>query len=235
MKQRSVIQSLNWAVDGLVYALRTQRNMRIHFVAAFFVILASLFFRLERWELIAILFAITLVIGSELVNTAVEKTIDLVVEDDEHEFARFAKDMAAAAVLISAATALFVGYLVFFKRINPGTMRVLTVVAGSPPYLTGIALMLAFGIAVVLKVVIGEGTVFRGGWPSAHGALAGALFATIAFLSQDFLVATLALFLAGLVLQARVEYEVHSWFEVLSGGALGVLTTTLLFQFFYFQ
>ena len=232
--QKTLSQSFNYAVEGLTHALKTQRNMKIHFAAAFAVLVIALFLRVSRLEIIALLFAIAFVIAAELFNTAIEVTVDLAVGDNEQELARIAKDVAAAGVLVAAATSVFVGFLVFFKRANPATLRLVTAISQSPEYLSGIAVMLVFGASLVLKVIIGEGTPARGGWPSMHSAVAGSLFTSITIISRNFLIGTLAFLLALLVMQSRVEKEIHTFFEVVSGALLGIFGTVLLFQLFYF-
>ncbi len=232
--QRTLSQSFNWAIEGLSFSLKTQRNMRIHFAAAAVVILGTLFFKLQLFEVLAVLFAIAMVITAELLNTAIEVAVDIAVGDNKKGLAKVAKDTAAAAVLVASANALFVGILVFFKKVNPATVKVMRIIAQSPEYLSIIALLIVFGITVVLKVVVGEGTPARGGWPSIHAALGGSLFTAISIISKNFLVGTLAFMLASLVFQARVEKEIHTWFEVVSGALLGIIVTILLFQLFYF-
>lgn len=232
--RKTLAQSFNYAVEGITHALRTQRNMKVHFGAAAAVLLAALFFRVSRVEIIALLFAIAFVIVAELLNTAIEVAVDLAAGDNEHELARIAKDVAAGAVLVAAANSVFVGFLVFFKRVNPATLRLVTAISQSPEYLSGIAVILVFGASLALKVIVGEGTPAAGGWPSMHSAIAGSLFTSITIVSRNFLVGTLAFLLALLVMQARVERRIHSVFEVVSGALLGVFGTVLLFQLFYF-
>ena len=77
MRSRNLLWSFNYAVEGIVYALRTQRNMRLHAVAATAVLFAALFFRISALELVAIVFAIGLVICAELINTAIEAAVDI--------------------------------------------------------------------------------------------------------------------------------------------------------------
>lgn len=232
--QRTISESFNWAIEGLAFTLKTQKNMRFHFAAAFAVLVASLFFNLSRLELVAVLFAITIVIITELLNTAVEVAVDLAVGEDKSDLAKMAKDVAAAAVLVAAMNAVFVAFIIFFKRINPMTVKLIEVISYSPEYLSGIAAMIVFGASLALKVIIGEGTPARGGWPSVHSAMAGSLFSSITIVSKNLLVGTLAFLLALLVFQARVEKEIHTWFEVVSGAILGITITVLLFQIFYF-
>lgn len=115
-KARSFLQSFYFAIEGMLYALRTQRNMRIHFSAALLVILAAPFFELTPVELMLLFFAISLVITSEMFNTALEAAVDLVT-DEYRELARIAKNVAAGAVLISAINAIIVGCFLFIAKL----------------------------------------------------------------------------------------------------------------------
>ena len=130
---KGLIRSFRFALDGLAYALVTQRNMRIHFAAAFAVIALCTLIRVSTFETLAALFSIALVIALELVNTAVEHIVDLVT-DRYHPAARAAKDVAAAAVFIAAANAVTVAYLIFFDKLNPVRWRPLATLV-RPPYL----------------------------------------------------------------------------------------------------
>src|SRR5450759_2180372 len=117
MYRRSTLKSFTFAFEGIVYVLRTQRNMKIHFAVAFLVMGGSLFFDLSRTELIALMMSITFVLVAEMVNTAVEAAIDTFGTAFD-PMAKIAKDVAAGAVLISATNALAVAYLIFFDRIT---------------------------------------------------------------------------------------------------------------------
>lgn len=112
MKSRSLIESFNYAVSGIIYTLKTEKNMRIHFIIATIVIILSLFFDFTRLELLILFFSIALVLIAEMINTAIERTVDLITED-YHPLARLAKDIAAGGVLIAALNSLIVGYLLF--------------------------------------------------------------------------------------------------------------------------
>jgi diacylglycerol kinase (ATP) len=232
--QRSLLESFNWAIEGLSFGVRTQRNLKLHFLAATLAVLLTLALGLEKWEIVAVLIVIGMVITAELFNTAIEVAVDLATDGKYKELAKIAKDVAAAGVLVAASTSVFVGYLIFFKRLNRLSLSLIQRLVQMPEYLTGIALFLVVTVAIVFKVVIGEGTPGRGGWPSIHAALAGSLFTSITILSKNFLISSLSLILALLVLQARVEKAIHTTFEVVSGFLLGIFLTLFLFQLFYF-
>lgn len=113
-----IYASFRHALDGLAYALVTQRNMRIHFLAAFIVVLLCTVTQVDVMETITALFSIALVIALELVNTAIEHVVDLVTKDF-HPYAKIAKDVAAAAVFVAAANAVAVAYMIFYDKLDP--------------------------------------------------------------------------------------------------------------------
>ncbi|NLY44282.1 MAG: diacylglycerol kinase [Clostridiaceae bacterium] len=117
MKSRNIFYSFKYAISGIIYAFRTQRNLKIHFLAAAGVLLVSPFFHFSKVELLLLSFTITLVIVCELFNTAIEIVVDMVAKK-YHPLAKIAKDVAAGAVLVSAINALVVAYFLFISRME---------------------------------------------------------------------------------------------------------------------
>ncbi|MDI6712302.1 MAG: diacylglycerol kinase [Anaerosomatales bacterium] len=229
MRSRSIIWSFNHAIDGLVYAIRTQRNMRIHVATGAAVLAASLFFRVGRAEFLAVLLTVGLVIAAELVNTAVEATVD-VATDGYDPVAKVAKDVAAAAVFVTAVVAMVVGYVVFFGRLTDTAHTLIVRVREAPSHVTVVALGLTAFIVLVLKALSGhEGTWMRGGWPSGHVALASGAATAIAFITGSGAAWVIGLFVAGLVAQSRVESEAHTVWQAVWGGIVGIVVTSAVF------
>jgi diacylglycerol kinase len=106
-----LLDSLRHARDGFAFTLRYERNMRIHTSIAVIIMVFALFIYVSAIELLLMLLAITLVIVSELLNTAIEKTLDLAMPE-QHPLAKAAKDCAAAAVLVCALFAIAVGIII---------------------------------------------------------------------------------------------------------------------------
>jgi len=232
VRSRSLLWSFDYAIQGIVYTLRTQRNMRIHSVAAIVVLVSALVAGVGRLEMIALLFAIGFVLVTELTNTAIEAAVDLHVDRfDPH--AKIAKDVAAGAVLVSSVVALGVGYMVFHERMAAVVDQGLLLAKRSPVHLTLIALGLTALLVVGVKAMTRADSFMRGGWPSGHTALAASAATTIAYLTQSAAAAVLALFIAALVAQSRVESEAHTLPQVGLGALLGVLVTTAVFQVFF--
>jgi diacylglycerol kinase (ATP) len=232
LKGRKLLDSFNYAIAGVIHALRTQRNMKVHFAMAIAVMGFSLFAGLNRLELLVLFLTITLVLVTEMINTSIESAIDLMV-CTYHPLAKIAKNVAAGAVLISAVNALVVAYVLFFDKLNPLTLLVLKRVRQSPVHITFISLLLAVLTVIVVKALKGEGTPLRGGMPSGHAAAAFSVVTAVAFISGDMLVTTLTLLLGLLVVQSRIETRIHNTFETIIGAVLGVIITVLIFQLFF--
>jgi len=221
--------AFNYAFQGIVYATRTQRNMRVHLVAGALALFATLYLRLERAYVALVVIAIALVLAAELVNTAVEAIVDLMTVA-HHPLAKIAKDAAAGAVLVASLAALVVGYLAFYEGVTAAGASVSVAVATVPRNLVLVVLAIT-AIGTVLAKAFGgkHGTPLQGGAVSGHAALAFAVATLIALLGQNLLLALLALFLAFLVSQSRVEGGIHSLREVFLGGAIGAGVSLALF------
>jgi diacylglycerol kinase (ATP) len=229
----SVLDSFNYAFEGIIHVLRTQRNMRIHFLAAGTVLVAAIAIGVTRLELIALMISIAFVLIAEMINTAIEGAVDVSTTSFDPN-AKLAKDIAAGAVLIATVNAVVIGYLVFSEAVQDRSSRLLDRIADAPAKLTLIALVLTVLIVISTKALTQRGTPLRGGLPSGHAALAfaGWMALTLFVDQQRFLVSSIGLVLALLVAQTRVESGIHSGLEVLYGGVLGALTTLVLFQAF---
>jgi len=233
--RQSIFDSFNNATEGVIHTLRTQRNLWIHFAIAAGVLVAAVAFGVSKIELMVLLLAITFVLVAELVNTAIEATVDVATTSFD-PMAKLAKDIAAGAVLIATLNAVAVGYLVFSGAVADRSSRFLDRLSDARAELTLVALALTVILVIAVKAWTGRGTPLRGGLPSGHAAVAfaGWMAATLVLddTSHRFLISSLTFIMALLVAQTRVETGVHSATEVASGAALGALTTLFLFQAF---
>jgi diacylglycerol kinase (ATP) len=231
----SLFRSFEHAAEGIVHALRTQRNLSFHFAIAAAVLVAAIGFGATKLELMALLLAITFVLVAELVNTAIEAAVD-VASTAFDPMAKLAKDIAAGAVLLASLNAVAVGYLVFSGDIRNRSSRFLNRLSDAPAELTLVALVLTVIVVIAIKAYTGRGTPLRGGLPSGHAAVAFAGWMAVTLIldgSQNrFLISSLTLIMALLVAQTRVETGVHSATEVASGAAVGTLVTLFFFQVF---
>jgi diacylglycerol kinase (ATP) len=233
-RARTLLESFNFAVEGIIHVLRTQRNMRIHFLAAVGVLIAGLAIGISKLELIALLLAIAFVFITEMINSALEQAIDVATTSFD-PLAKLAKDIAAGAVLIATVNAIAIGYLVFSGEIADRSSRLLERLRDAPAQLTLIALVVTVIAVIAAKAYTGRGRPLRGGLPSGHAAVAfaGWMAATLVIgNSHRFLISSLTFIMALLVAQTRVEAGIHSALEVTYGGFLGAVVTLAVFQLF---
>ncbi|MGV8027357.1 MAG: diacylglycerol kinase family protein [Anaerolineaceae bacterium] len=112
----TVRESFQFAFEGFRYAIQTQRNLRFQLAAAVLVITISTFLPMQLFEWAILFVLIALVIAGEILNTAIEKSIDLIVKD-YNPLAKTIKDLSAAAVLFIAFTAVIVGLFIYLPKI----------------------------------------------------------------------------------------------------------------------
>jgi diacylglycerol kinase (ATP) len=230
----TIFDSFNYAFEGIIHVLRTQRNLRIHFAIAVLVLVLALVVNVTKLELIVLLIAIAFVLIAEMLNTAIEAAIDIATTSFD-PMAKLAKDIAAGAVLIASVNALAVGYLVFSNKIADRSSSLLERLRQAPAELTLVALVLTVILVIATKAYTGRGTPLRGGIPSGHAAVAFAAWMAATYVADAkhrFLISSLALIIAFLVAQTRVESGVHSALEVTYGALMGALVTLVVFQVF---
>jgi diacylglycerol kinase (ATP) len=235
-RRPNLLQSFNWAFDGIVHALRGERNMWIHFGAAVAVLIAALFFNLSRLEVIALFVAISFVLITEMLNTSIEQIVDLVTDELDPR-AKIAKDVAAGAVLVATVNALAVAYLVFYDKLTGVPYTVLRKLRTSPVDLAVLALVLVILVAVIVKALTRRGTAFHGGMPSVHAAVAFAGWVAVTVFGTQTAyalpISAIGLVMAVLVAQSRVQAGIHSTLEVAVGALLGVGIGLLVFRLWY--
>ncbi|MCT4786659.1 diacylglycerol kinase family protein [Exiguobacterium aestuarii] len=104
------------ACEGILHAIRTERNMRIHLIAALLVFAVAIWLQTTKLENLVLLAWVTLVISLELMNTAIERAVNLVTQE-VHPLAKQAKDVAAGAVLVASIGAAVTALIIFGPRL----------------------------------------------------------------------------------------------------------------------
>jgi len=230
MKKQNIIQSFNSAIEGFIYVLKTQRNMRLHFLIAILALLLGIYLNLEKLEALLLLVTICFVLLAEMMNTAIEMNIDL-ISDNYNPMARIIKDIAAGCVLVASLNAFIVGYFLFLSRpwgiyIESGIDKI----KSSPWHITLIILISVLSLAILGKALFHRGTPLRGGMPSGHAAVAFSIWTIISFLTANHIAVILTFVLAFLVARSRLSGGVHTFWEVVAGSILGALVPILIFQ-----
>lgn len=218
-------RSLRYAYEGVKYSLSTQPNMKIHFFAAFAVLISAVFFRLSGTDVLFILLAITLVIVTELLNTAVEKTVDLAMPE-HHPFAKIAKDTAAAAVLVSAVFAVIVGCAVFYRPVERLLHAVQRESSGITAETVWIYLLLVLLTVIVAETRFGRTVFLR---PSLLSSVIVSMATLITLSVNKLLPALLSYTMAALCLYILYRRKTRTIPGLLFGAVVGVVITFLTY------
>ena len=232
-ERKSVLRSFRYAWDGVLFVFITQRHMRAHAVVIPLVLLGGWGLGVDSSDLLQLLVAMSLVLITEMVNTALEMVVDMIV-DSYNPHAKTIKDIAAGAVLVASVYALAVAGVVFFN--SERLRQVLRSLPYPPrPDRMGAMVLVVLGM-IALGLIIGyvkyrtrRGAFWRGGVISGHTALGFLIATSIAILTRDLAVALLAVALAVLISQSRLQARIHSPLEIILGALMGMVVAVLLF------
>lgn len=115
-KNKKLINSFKCAIQGIIQAMKTERNVKIHITIMILVIISGIVFKIAKQEWITCIILFGLVISLELVNSAIETTVDIAMPEI-NEKAKNAKDIAAGAVLVSSISSAIIGLTIFIPKI----------------------------------------------------------------------------------------------------------------------
>ena len=229
MEKRTFLESLNDAVDGFIHVAKNERNMRIHFLIGFLVLLLGIVLGISRIEWIVLCVTISLVFIAEMVNTVIEDVIDF-IEKSFHPDVRLIKDMAAGFVLISGINAVIVGFLIFSNYWSWPLELAVFHIRYSSWHITFFSLLVVIALVIGAKVYFHRGTPLKGGVVSGHAAVAFSLWTAVLFTQPNIFVIAATFFLALLVAQSRLRAKIHTVGEIATGAVLGFLVTALFFK-----
>ncbi|MBM7660797.1 undecaprenol kinase [Bacillus mesophilus] len=111
-----LIRSFKYASAGILHAFKSEQNIRIHTISVVVIFGIAVILDANRWEWMILLILVGGIISLELINTAIERTIDLVTNKEIHPLAKQAKDVAAGAVLIFAVISVIIGIIIFYDN-----------------------------------------------------------------------------------------------------------------------
>lgn len=241
LKNDNFIEACNNAVNGIIYAATTQRNIRIQLVLAVIIMMLSLFYGLNTTEFLCLVFAVFMVIFAEMINTAIETVVDLFV-DVYHPKAKIAKDVAAGAVVLAACNALVVGYFIFFNKENIKAISdsIFNNMVKSPTHLAFAAILLVIIAVIAIKASCSRkkqrGELIKEGFvPSGQTAIAFAALTAIWINSRDIITFSLALVLSVLIAGNRLYNNARTKAEVAFGACMGILIVILVYGLTIFK
>lgn len=116
MNIKKLVKSFKYAFTGIKDGIKSEQNMKIHFLAMFIVIIGGIIFEISKSEWIVCVILFGLVIASELFNTAIENIVDLITKE-KNEKARLIKDVSAGAVLVISISSAISGLIIFVPKV----------------------------------------------------------------------------------------------------------------------
>lgn len=115
-RQKRLFNSFKYAFNGFKSAFKTEQNLEIHILISIVVVIMGFIFKISLIEWCICLSLFALVIGAELMNTALEHTVDL-LEPHYNESAKIVKDTSASFVLVFAILSVIIGSIIFIPKI----------------------------------------------------------------------------------------------------------------------
>lgn len=231
LKNSNFLDACQNALEGIIYAITTQSNIKKQLIIAVAVMLISLFFDLTRAEFLCLMFTVVLVIIAEMINTAIETVVDLYT-DLYHPKAKIAKDVGAGAVVIAAINAIIVAYFLFFEKISTIGLKLIDEVVNSPVHLAFVAILLTVIVIVTLKSAATKNNhkfIKENFMPSGQTAVAFAGLTIIWLTTRNVVIFTLSLVLALIIAINRYENGKRSKSEIVIGACVGVMVVILLY------
>ena len=228
---KQFIKSVNFAVEGIIHAAKTQRHLRYHFYSAAAILLISYILGVNRIEFLIIALSVIAILLAEMFNTAIEAVVDI-ISPEHTEKAKIVKDIAAGGVFVTSIGVAVVGYIILMPYIRESFHKGLSIAKHTKEEISIIALLIVFILVVITKSYFGVGRPMRGGMPSGHAACAFSAWVAITYISENFIVSIVCFILALIVAQSRVLTKAHNQWEVILGSLIGASVTFVLFRIF---
>ncbi len=228
-KNKTFFTAMGHAIDGVIRAFKTERNLRIDYIIGLFVLITSLFFDFTKTEFACLCLTIGFVIFAEMINSVCEYIVDLIT-DRYDDRAKAAKDIAAGGVLISSGVAVIVAYFLFADKIYNATTSVITSIFSSKLHVLFTIIFAVILLAVILKGMFSKGEKYSQAYPSARVALAFALTTYVYIITKSIFVGAVAFILSVMIAQIRIENTKIRPIYILISAILGILVVLIIYQ-----
>ncbi len=220
------------ALNGIIHAFKTERNLRIDYVLGACVLFVSLFFDFSKTELICLFLTIGFVIFAEMINSTVEYIVNLITEEYNLN-AKAAKDIAAGGVLIASAISVIVAYLLFVDKIRQASTALLTAVFSSKAHMLVTILFIVILLIAILKGLFSkkeDNQNYVKAFPSARVTVSFALATYLFIMTKNLIVGGVAFALSIMVSSMKRETGKTTLQQVILSALLGILVVIALYQ-----
>lgn len=228
-KNKSFLVAMGHALDGVIRAFKTERNLRIDYIIGLLVLILSLFFNFTKTEFACLCLTIGFVIFAEMINSAVEYIVDLVT-DQYDDRAKAAKDIAAGGVLISSIVAIAVAYFLFMDKLKYATTNILSSILESKTHIFFTIIFAIVVLAVILKGMFGKHYKYSKAFPSARVALAFGATTYLYLMTKSLFVTGITLFLSLIICQLKKDDDKTTGIHIIFSALLGILVVLIIYQ-----
>jgi len=230
-KNKTFFSATKNALNGIIHAFKTERNLRIDYLIGALVMLVSLFFDFTKTELICLVITIGFVIFAEMINSTVEYIVNLVKTEYDLN-AKAAKDIAAGGVLIASVIAVIVAYLLFVDKIRQASTALLTAVLSSKSHMLVTILFIVTILIVILKGLFSKDNDnnYVKSFPSARVTISFALFTYLFIITENLIVGGVSLALSLIVSSIKRENDKTTIMQIVLSGLIGILLVVSTYQ-----
>ena len=230
-KNKTFFSATKNALNGIIHAFKTEKNLRNDYIIGALVFFISLFFDFTKTELICLVLTIGFVIFAEMINSTVEYIVNLVKTEYDLN-AKAAKDIAAGGVLIASIISVIVAYLLFVDKIGQASTALLTAVLSSKAHMLVTILFIITILVVILKGVFSKDADnnYVKAFPSARVTISFALSTYLLIMTKNLLVGGIAFVLSFMVSSIKRENDKTTLLQVIMSALLGILLVISFYQ-----
>lgn len=230
-KNKTWFSATKNALNGIIHAFKTERNLRIDYAIGALVFFISLFFDFSKVELICLVITIGFVIFAEMINSVVEYVVNLITQEYSLN-AKAAKDIAAGGVLFASGIAVVVAYLLFVDKIRVASTALLHAVLSSKAHMLVTILFVVAILVVILKGALSKdkNNNYVKSMPSARVTISFALATYLFIITKSFIVGAVAFILSVMVSSIKRENDKTTMIQIILSAALGILAVIAIYQ-----
>lgn len=229
VKNKTFYSAFGHAVDGIIRAFKTERNLRIDYIIGLTVFMCSLFFDFTKTEFACLCLTIGFVIFAEMINSTVEYIVDLVT-DKYDDRAKAAKDIAAGGVLIASTVSVVVAYFLFEDKLYNATTHIITSILSSKLHILLTIIFAITLLVVILKGFFSKTDEYSKSHPSLRVALAFGLTTYAYLITKSMFVGGIAFLLSIIISQMKVQNNKIKPLYILFSALLGILIVVIIYQ-----
>ena len=230
-KNKTFFSATKNALNGIIHAFRTEKNLRNDYMIGALVLFISLFFDFTRTELVCLVLTIGFVIFAEMINSTVEYIVNLIKTEYDLN-AKAAKDIAAGGVLIASLISVIVAYLLFVDKIRQASTALLTAVLSSKAHMLVTILFVVTILVVILKGMFSKdkNNNYVKAFPSARVTISFALSTYLFVITKNLIVGGVAIVLSIMVSSIKRENDKTTMMQIIFSALIGILLVISVYQ-----